>query len=260
MKKIAVFIALHIAASVCIGSEIKDCGTISGIKNGMVRSPENVLLLDVKGNFRNSQAIEYAKDDPVLIADLTLVNAVPVLMPDSNFVLKSTWMMSPNYRFNAREPITATYEVVLTSGKKMRLIRLDDGSTLFLDSEGNLCNKALNEKPDVWIAGTLSMEPSVVKLEDRIIENKIGVGSLRIIFNGIQSGALNFQEVWVNGATIVASTSKSFDQFATTVEIGPFNFNVLNTSGGKVTLKYDIASRALVDASIRPKLVLRRVR
>jgi len=50
---------------------------------------------------------------------------------------------------------------------------------------------------------------------------------------------MGFQEAWVNGASVVASIAHNFDQFAKTVKVGPFAFDTVEVSGGKVILQTD---------------------
>jgi hypothetical protein len=89
------------------------------------------------------------------------------------------------------------------------------------------------------------------------VEQPGGSGSLRIIFNGVGAGQMSFQEVWVSGSTVVASQARNFDQFAKAIKIGPFAFEVLDVSAGKVTLRYDIPERFPANADDLGKLPLR---
>jgi hypothetical protein len=80
----------------------------------------------------------------------------------------------------------------------------------------------------------------------------VDAGSLRIIFNGIAAGQISFQEVWVNGPTVIKSSARNFDQFAKSVKIGPFAFEVLSAAQGKVTLRYEISERSPIsDAEVQ---------
>jgi hypothetical protein len=71
---------------------------------------------------------------------------------------------------------------------------------------------------------------------------------------------MSFQEVWVSGPTILSSTARNFDQFARSVRIGPFTLEVVEAAAGNVTLRYEIAERAVVKATDLAKLPLRRQR
>lgn len=65
---------------------------------------------------------------------------------------------------------------------------------------------------------------------------------------------------WEIGATVVASIAHNFDQFAKTVKGGPFAFDIVEVSGGKVTLRYEIAERAPVDSAEARKWPMRTIR
>jgi hypothetical protein len=64
----------------------------------------------------------------------------------------------------------------------------------------------------------------------------------------------------INGATVVASIAHNFDQFAKTVKVGPFAFDIVEVSGGKVTLRYEIAERATANGAEARKWPMRAVR
>ena len=52
-----------------------------------------------------------------------------------------------------------------------------------------------------------------------MVEEPGSEGSVRVIFNGVGGGQMGFQEVGVNGATVVASMPHDFDQFAKTIKV-----------------------------------------
>ena len=103
------------------------------------------------------------------------------------------------------------------------------------------------------------METDDVALESRVVEEPGSEGSVRVIFNGVGGGQMGFQEVWVNGTTVVASIAHNFDQFAKTIKVGPFAFDIVEVAGGKVTLRYEIAERAAVNSTEARKWPMRTV-
>lgn len=195
----------------------------------------------------------------MLVVDLQVVRAIPSVVPTAKVLLKNSWALSSNYRLAAERPLAALREVKLDDGRIFRIIRLTDGSVLLVNEEGRFCNKAINAKssPFVWIEDTLSQEPDDVPLLSSTVEEQGPGGSLRIIFNGIGAGQMSFQEVWVHGSTVLSSTARNFDQFAENIKIGPFSFDVVETGGGKVTLRYEIAERSPISETELARLPLR---
>lgn len=250
-----------------VAADLPDCqldanALVSSVMERSRLSADWSSTLLVTGPLRNGATVNYVKDDPVLVVDLQVARAIPAFVPASNVVLRNSWALSPNFRFAAERPLYVPRELVVDPGQTYRILRLTDGAVLFVDPQGRFCNKALNARsqPNVWMAGTLSQEPDDVPLVYKVIEEPGESGSLRIIFTGLAAGQMSFQEVWVNGTTVVSSTARNFDQFAKVVKIGPFSFDVVEAGAGKVSLRYEIAERAPVSAQDLAKMPLRQRR
>ncbi len=265
-KYVAAIALLNLVATCAAAAELPDCKLDhwgeSKILERSRPTADSSLLLTVAGKLQNGTALTFARDEPVLVGDLTVSTTRLTLVPSAELRLKSSWVLSFSYRFPAGAPIPVSREVKSDDGRKFLVVRSADNQVLFLDDQGRFCSKALNAKssPAVWAAGTLSQEPEAVVLEHRVVEEPRSVGAMRIIFNGVGSGQLSFQEVWVNGATVVRSQARNFDQFAREIRIGPFAFEVLAVADGKVTLRYDIPERASVSATDLAGLPLRPAR
>jgi hypothetical protein len=54
---------------------------------------------------------------------------------------------------------------------------------------------------------------------------------------------MKFQEVWVQGSRIGKSITRTLDQFAKSIDIAGFKFEIVEVKGDKLKLRYDIASR-----------------
>jgi hypothetical protein len=237
-----------------LASELPNCqlegrSVASSILERSRPSPDAGSMLVVRGSLRNGAAIAYAKDDPVLVVDLQVVRAVPSVVPTIEMRLRNSWVLSPSFWFAADRPLHTPREWV-EGDKVYRILRLSDGSVLFVNPEGRFCNKAVNARsqPNVWMAGTLSQEPDGAELLPKVIEEPGESGSLRIVFNGIGAGQMSFQEVWVNGTTVASSMARNFDQFAKNVKVGPFKFEVVEVGTRKITLRYEIAERGPIGA------------
>jgi hypothetical protein len=44
-------------------------------------SPDANLLMTVRGRLRNNEQVTYEKDEPVVVADVQILRATPVLIP-----------------------------------------------------------------------------------------------------------------------------------------------------------------------------------
>ena len=257
MKRYFLVGAVLIGATASVAAaELPDCKLETGgllgsrILERLRPTAEAGAYLNVSGKLRNGENLSFAKDDPVIVADLTVSRTRTVLVPATDINLKSSWALSFGFGFAAKAPLLVQGEVTLDDGRRFRLIQTKQRQVLFIDEQGHFCNKALNavSAPAAWAAGTLSLETDDVALESRVVEEAGAEGSVRVIFNGVGGGQMSFQEVWVNGATVVTSISHNFDQFAQSVKVGPFSFDIVEVAGGQVTLRYQIADRAPVNS------------
>lgn len=256
------------AIATVAAAELPDCRLeIGGLLGSRILerlrpSADAGIFLNVAAKLRNGENLTFAKDDPVIVADLKVSRTRTVLYPAADITLKSSWVLSFSFSFPAKLPLPVQGEVTLDDGRRLRLIQTKPRQVLFINEQDHFCNKALNavSAPAAWAAGTLSLDGDDVALESRVVEEPGSEGSVRVIFNGVGSGQMGFQEVWVNGATVVTSISHNFDQFAKTVKVGPFAFDIIEVSGGKVTLRYEIAERAPVNGAEAKKWPMRTVR
>ena len=255
------------ATSTIAAAELPDCKLESGLLGSRILerlrpTAEAGAYLNVTGKLRNGENLSFAKDDPVIVADLKTSRTRTVLYPTADINLKSSWVLSFSFGFPAKVALPVQGEVLLNDGRRFRLIQTKQRQILFIDDQDHFCNKALNavSAPAAWAAGTLSLETDDAALESRVVEEPGSEGSVRVIFNGVGGGQMGFQEVWVNGATVVASIAHNFDQFAKTIKVGPFAFDIVEVSGGKVTLRYEITERAPVNSAEARQWPMRTIR
>ena len=268
MKKLWLAGAALIGAVTSVAAvELPDCRLESGLLGSRILdrlrpTADAATYLNVAGKLRNGENLTFAKDDPVIVADLTVSRTRTLLYPAADIDLTSSWMLSFSFGFPAKMALPVQGEVTLDDGRRFRLIQTKQRQVLFVDDQGHFCNKALNAQsvPVVWATGTLSQVVDDVALESRVVEETGSEGSVRVIFGGVGGGQMGFQEVWVNGATVVASITHNFDQFAQSVKVGPFTFDIVEVAGGKVTLRYQIAERAPVSVGDARKWPLRTIR
>ena len=225
---------------------------------GLTRKAQTRYFLEVEGTLKNGTEITYGRDEAVLNVDLRIVRTSPALTPSSDVTLKSSWALSPSFRFAKGLPMRSWAEVEAADGRRFGLLEMKDGSVLFFDQANEFCNKVLSNKPDVkvWQAGTLSKEPADVTFDRSLQDDTTKTGSLRIIYLGSAAGAMKFQEVWVQGSKIGKSFGRTFDQFSRSIEIAGFQFDVVEAKGDKVTLKYAIANRTEITADQSNQIAL----
>jgi len=218
--------------------------------------------LNVAAKLRNGERLTFTKDDPVIAADIKVSATRQALFASTDLSFKSSWVTSPNLSIPARTPLSVLGELTLDDGRHFRYVQTNRRLGLVIDDQNRACNKMLNASspPPTWSLGTLSQQPGDATFETRVVEEAAGEGSVRIIFGGVGGGQLEFQEVWVNAAAVVSSTAHHFDQFAKDIKVGPFTFEVVDVSEGRVTLRYQIAERAPLDSSAARKWPLRAVR
>lgn len=265
MSRVSRIVLLALSATVveAAAAELPDCKLDHwGESHILERSrppSESRLYLNVKGELQNGTPITVARDEPVLVAELGVSAIRLTLVPAADLRLKSSWALSFGYRFDAGKPIPVSREVQVDGGRTFLVVRMQGDQVLFVDDQDRFCSKALNARsePHVWAAGTLSQEAETVALEHRVVEEPRSVVGFRAVFAGVAAGQLSFQEVWVQGATVVRSQARNFDQFARQVVLGPFTFDVLAVKDGKVTLKYEIAERKEISAAEAARLAVR---
>ena len=66
---------------------------------------------------------------------------------------------------------------------------------------------------------------------------------MRIIFTGVGMGQISFQQLLVNGSTIVETKTRNFDQFSKQIRIAPFTFDIIGIEGDAIKLRYAIPDR-----------------
>ncbi|HEX6705337.1 MAG TPA: hypothetical protein VF169_11305 [Albitalea sp.] len=234
---IASVFSAHLAAG---AAELPDCKLSGTMEFKETRRD----FLEVSGSVKNGEEVTYGRDEPVLVVDLKVVSVRPVLIPSADVRLKNSWALSQSYRFEKGVPLYVS-DVESATGRRLSALSFRDGSVIYLNEDGDFCNKVRTIKPDmqVWQMGTLSKEPDDVRFE-RTTKDEVGQsGSLRIFYLGTTGGAMQFREAWVQGGQISKSIDRNFDQFAKVIEVAGFKFDVVEVKGDKVKLRYEIPSR-----------------
>ena len=75
---------------------------------------------------------------------------------------------------------------------------------------------------------------------------EVAAGRLRIIYTGTSAGAMHFQEVWVKGSQVVASSDRQFDQFANEIQIAGLGFKVSEAKADTVKVSYSFGDNVVL--------------
>jgi hypothetical protein len=221
-------------------------------------SPDAQLQLAVQGTLRNGEQVSYAKDEPVIVADVRILRTTPVFVPSTAMVLKKEGLFGHKLHLPPGRTLGALQEIALPDGRVFSIIPVTEDHAVVAKRNGELCNVAIAYRvPDPYWLLDMTVEPADAALEAKVQEQVADRAGVRIIFNGVSAGQLSFQEVWVSGSTIRSSVVRAFDQFAKSVRVGFFDFEVVEVSSGKVTLRYEIQERGPVKAADVTKAGLR---
>ncbi len=235
-------------SAVSAGIELPDCkfdsGTVGSTFKGKFRAAHDASnLLEVKGDLKGGEEISYTKNSPVIVADLISKKIIPVFSPTSDFTLNSSSFMSPTFKFKTGKNINMPFEALSADGSVYRVVRLE-GRDLFLDSNNVFCNKVIfdDSRGQTWSLGTLTQDqPSIFDIN--LTEFLVQTQSMRIIFTGVGMGQISFQQLLVNGSTIVETKTRNFDQFSKQIRIAPFTFDIIGIEGDAIKLRYAIPDR-----------------
>jgi hypothetical protein len=252
-----------VATAQALGAQAIDCQIeksdyFINVGSSLRMSPDANLLMTVRGKLRNNEQVTYEKDEPVVVADVQIFRTTPVLIPSADMTLKQDGFIALRLKMLGKRPLPALQEIALPDGRVFLIAPVSQDHAVVATKAGELCNVAISYRvPDpYWVHG-MQVDPVDTTIESKIQEDVADRAGVRIIFNGVAAGQLNFQEVWVSGSSIRSSVARSFDQFAKTVHVGLFDFEVVDVSNGKVTLRYEIQDRGPVKAADVTKAGLR---
>lgn len=261
LRALAVLCLTLVATAQSLGAQAVDCQIEKSdyfvmVGKSLRMSPDAVLEMTVQGKLRNGETVTYAKDEPVVVADVQILRTTPSFVASSPLTLTADGGLiginGLKVRIPGKHPLPALQEVALPDGRVFSIVPVTQEHAVVVNkASGELCNVAISYRvPDPYWAHNLRVEPvdgSVLESNPQVaVADSAGV---RIIFTGVSAGQLNFQEIWVAGSAIRSSVTRSFDQFAKSVRIGLFDFEVVSVADGKVTLRYELQARSPVKSS-----------
>lgn len=247
-------VALAVGTSAhAFGSELPDCKLYNAQDANAQYKPAVLgmaMQLDPAALKPGQEAV-YSKDQPVLASDVKFVESAPVLVATDDFVLKSSWPMNPDWKFKKGQTIEVHRSLIGRDGKDYAVVTPERGMVLFLNPDGEFCNQTLKvaSATPIWLVGHLTRTPDDATVQWQAQGNEVASGRLRIIYNGTSAGAMHFQEVWVKGSQVVASTDRQFDQFASAIQIGGLGFKVVDAKPDTVKLEYSFGPTVAIQRS-----------
>lgn len=265
------YLCLGMAAALiqlpAVGAELADCkldqGNFPGkALRGFKLQGQDRYFMEVTGDLKNGTENIFERDEAILNVDLKVVRTNLALTPTTDVLLESSWALSPNFGFVKGRAYRVWEMAELPDGRKIGLISHRADSILFFDEANQFCNKAMTNRDgnQTWQMGTLTIQSATPTFERRLVDDVIKSGSLRIIYLGSSAGALKIQEVWVQGSRIGKSITRTFDQFAKSIDVAGYNFEVIEAKGDKVKLRYDIPSRTEIGSKVVDQIALQNKR
>lgn len=195
----------------------------------------------VSGLLRNGESVRYERDDAVLVADVVVSRRGTAYVPSEDVTVQQKGFLPLRLQMKGSGPLPVQQEMALPDGRVFALLDVNEHALLVAPDTGVICDAAISHRVSkaFWVKGLEQVPPSA-----RLVQTPLGIvtdrASLRIVFTGISAGTINFQEVWVDKGRIKRSVPRSFDQFAKTVRIGLFQFEVVEAGRGSVSLRYDV--------------------
>jgi hypothetical protein len=247
---VTVALAALIAQVPAFSAELADCKLDQGNFPGKAlrdfkMQDQARYFMEVDGALKNGIENVYERDEAILNVDLKVIRTTLALTPTSDVILKSSWALSPNFGFAKGKAYRAWVIAESPDGRKFGLLDHRANSILFFDEQNQFCSKVVssNENRQVWQMGALSSDVPNPTFERTLVDDTLKAGSLRIIYLGTTAGALRIQEVWVQGSRIGKSVTRTFDQFAKSIDVAGYKFQVIEAKGDRLKLRYDIPSR-----------------
>ena len=217
-----------------------------GIQGGSYRPHAAASRMEFDpGALKTGQEVTYSRDQPILNTDYRIVRAGSVLVATDDFILKSSWMTNPDWKFRKGQTINVGRELLMPDGQAYPAISPQSDMVLFMTPDGEFCNQTLKVTGSTWtwLMGHLTRLPDTATLEWQATDNETASGRLRVIYTGASAGAMHFQEVWVKGSQIISSADRQFDQFADTIEIAGLRFHVADAKPDSIRISYSFGPK-----------------
>jgi hypothetical protein len=232
-------------SAVAHAAELKDC-QISMLGTPPKYAVQARFFQETTGDLKNGTENNYQRDDPVLNLNIQIIRTLPVIVPNADVTFKSSVPLVASYSLGKDVPVKIFNEANFADGRKFGVIESKGPLHLFFSQNFEFCNKAYQFKGATTSVslGTFTQIPDDVQFERSTKDEVVKSGSLRIIYLGTTAGALKLAEIWVQGSKISRSITRTYDQFAKTIEIAGFKFDIIEAKGDNLRLRYDIPNRS----------------
>lgn len=167
-----------------------------------------------------------------------------VLVPKIDFAYKANFLATrKNYTAGSAQFSALRY--TNPSGEKFDVLSYKDGTQVFVREDGTPCNKvasfAEGDPPiSVIVMHTYRTEPQGGRFERNISDSNVETIGIRIIYLGLDKGAMKFQETRVENGVILGSKTHEFDQFAKLITISDIPIQIKSATAEQITAHVEL--------------------
>lgn len=204
---------------------------------GMQRQKRN-LVASEPINYKNG-LITAKVDEALVIAEFRPI----VLVPQSDFEYKAN-ILTASKMFAKGHYQESYLKYISPSGQSYDVLVYKNGYHIFVGEDGKPCNKVAyldrSDSSSVLVMHKYRTIPDGGRFERKIAEKSSETIGIRIIYLGLEKGAMKFQETRVENGKILSSATHSFDQFAKSIEIADIVIEVAKATTTEISVKYEI--------------------
>lgn len=250
MKRIIT--ALTLVATSVAAAPLPECdlsGTM-GVQN-FQSNPQLVLQAEfvrklTNASTRRSTSQTVAKGDAILVSDLEVIQKNILLKAQQPFKYSANFL-AITFSYAPTTAQTALYRFKAKNGENYHVLMYSKDA-VFVRDDGTLCDRVIRFSSDTSsvVAYTYQTDPEDVRFAFGKEDLSWGAAGLRIIYGGVASGAMQFQEVWARDGKILATKVHQFDQFTKDVKIAGFSIHVANTTADSAVISIDAADEVAI--------------
>lgn len=189
------------------------------------------------------------KGDALLVSDLEVIQKNVSLKAQQPFKYSANFL-AISFSYDPATTQTSVYHFKTSNGDNYHVLMYKNDA-VFVREDGALCDRVVRFSSDTSsiVAYTYQTNPEDVKFTFGKEDLSWGTASLRIIYGGVTSGAMQFQEVWARDGKILGTKAHQFDQFAKEVKIAGFSIHVVSATADSATMAIDAADELSVSVA-----------
>jgi hypothetical protein len=186
------------------------------------------------------------KGGAVFVSDLEVIQENISLKAERPFKYSANFL-AITFAYNPGTPQISIYRFKARNGESYHVLMYKQDA-VFVREDGTLCDRVVRFSSDASsiVAYTYKTEPEDVKFTFGKERRSWGTASLRIIYVGVVSGTLQFQEVWASDGNILESKMHQFDQYAKEVSIAGFPIHVAGAGDDFAAISVDASDELIV--------------